>query len=226
MSGSKRLMLRRSAVALAVVGVVAFGSLFLYAHLLNERAEGMVRTAYELSDQERIPVLADIRKRFGKRLKQLDGCPPSECTYTVVLSNRVLATLHIVPYTEMKSYFSVRDGVVSGNMVDYTTTVNDRYNVVSHVQIDFCKGCQMFAVHPWDQSSPLDTNGIVEIGKEASAQDRRTVLSLNTSCLTKLGGCGSIADLLPTVWRQTPSKRIACKIQNDKGLIEKPANWP
>ena len=192
----------------------------------NERAETMVRTAYELSDQKQIRVLADLRNRFGKRLKQFDGCPPSECAYTVVLSNRVLAALHIVPYTEMKSYFSVRDGVVLGNMVDYTTTINNRYNVVSHVQIDFCKGCQTFAIHPWDQSSPLDTNGLVEIGSEASAQNRRTVLSLNTRCLTKVGGCDSIADLLPTVWQQTASKRIACKIRNDQGFIEKPANWP
>jgi uncharacterized protein YceK len=108
-------------------------------------------------------------------------------------------------------------------MVDYITAVNGRYNVVSHVQIDYCKGCQMFAIHPWDQSSPLDTNGLVEIGSEASPQDRHTVLSLNTSCLTKVGGCGSIADLLPTVWQKTASKRIACKLQNDKGFIEKPA---
>jgi len=217
------LMIRRLAIAIAVVGVVAFASFFLYAHLLNERAETMVRTAYELSDQKQIPVLADLREHFGKRLTR---CPPSECDYAVFLSNRVLAALHIVPYTEMKSYFFVRDGVVLGSMVDYITTVNDRYNVVSHVQIDFCKGCQTFAIHPWDQSSPLDTNGLVEIGNEASAQNRRTVLSLNTHCLTKLGGCDSIADLLPTVWQQTASRRIACKIQNDKGFIATPADWP
>jgi hypothetical protein len=226
MSVSTRLMILRLAIAVAAMGLAAFGSFFLYAYLLNEQAETMVRTTYELSDQKQIPVLADIRKRFGKRLKEFDGCPPSECAYAVVLSNRVLAALHIVPYTEMKSYFSVRDGVVLGNMVDYTTTINNRYNVVSHVQIDFCKGCQTFAIHPWDQSSPLDANGLVEIGSEASAQNRRTVLSLNTRCLTKVGGCDSIADLLPTVWQQTASKRIACKIRNDKGLIEKPANWP
>ena len=186
----------------------------------------MVRTAYELSDQKQIPTLAEIQERFGKGLKRLDACPPSECSYTVVLSNRVLAALHVVPYTEIESYFWVRNGMVLENMVNYTTKVNHRYNVVSHVQVDFCKGCQTFAIHPWDESSPLDTNGLVEIGNEASAQDRRTVLALNTRCLTKLGGCDSVADLLPTVWEQTANKRIACKIRNDRGFIEKPANWP
>ncbi len=116
--------------------------------------------------------------------------------------------------------------MVLENMVNYTTKVNHRYNVVSHVQVDFCKGCQTFAIHPWDESSSLDTNGLVVIGNEASAQNRRTVLALNTRCLTKLGGCDSIAALLPTVWQQTANKRIACKIRNDRGFVEKPADWP
>ncbi len=96
----------------------------------------------------------------------------------------------------MESYFNVRDGVVLVGMVDFATTVNHRYSVVSHVQIDFCKGCGMFAIHPWDQFAPLDTNGLVEIGTEASAQNRRSVLSLNTRCLTALGGCANIAELI------------------------------
>ena len=226
MSVSKKLMIRRLAIALAIVGAVALGSLLLFVHLLNKKADIIVRTAYELSDQKQTPTLADIRERFGKRLRQVDGCPPTQCVYTVVLSNRVLAALHFVPYTEMKSYFWVRDGVLLGTMVDYTTTVNHRYNVVSHVQIDFCNWCQMVAIHPWDQSSPLDTNGLIEIGSESSAQNRRTALSLNISCLTRVRGCDSVADLLPTVWRQTANKRIACKLENDKGFVEKPANWP
>ncbi len=84
-------MIRRLGIAVAAAGVVAIGSLFLYARLLNERAETMLRTVYELSDHKQIPALADIQQRFGNRLKRLNGCPPSECAYTVVLSNRVLA---------------------------------------------------------------------------------------------------------------------------------------
>jgi hypothetical protein len=34
-----------------------------------------------------------------------------------------------------------RDGVVLGNMLNYTTTVKRRHRIVSNVQIDFCKGC-------------------------------------------------------------------------------------
>jgi hypothetical protein len=50
-------------------------------------------------------------------------------------------------------------------MVDYTTLVDHRHSIVAHVQIDLCSECQMFAIHPWSESSELDTNGLVEIGK-------------------------------------------------------------
>jgi len=221
-SVSKRLM--RRALAIVIVGAVAFSSLLLYANLLKKRAESIVRMAYELCGQQQAPTLADIRRRFGTQLKQLDGCPHSLCAYRVMLSNRVLASLHLASYTQMESYFLVRDGTVLGDMVNYSTTVNQRYTVVAHVQIDFCRGCQMVAIHPWDQSSPLDTNGLVEIGNEASPHNRRTVLSLNTACLTRIGGCHSVADLLPTVWQQTSNGRIACKIENDRGFAQKPAD--
>ncbi|MCU1304479.1 MAG: hypothetical protein JWQ87_4763 [Candidatus Sulfotelmatobacter sp.] len=39
-------MIQRLAIVVAVLGGVAFGSLSLYAHLLNERAETMVRTGF------------------------------------------------------------------------------------------------------------------------------------------------------------------------------------
>jgi hypothetical protein len=97
------------------------------------------------------------------------------------------------------------------------TTVNRRNTVVSHVQIDFCGDCQSFSIHPWDAAAPLDTNGIVEISSAVSAHSRRTVLSLNTNCLTKLNGCQSVADLLPAVWRQTVDSKIACVIQTTEG---------
>jgi len=219
-------MIQRLMIAVAAVGLLALCSLLLYTRLLNQQAEFLLRTVYELSQQEHIPTLTNLRERFGSKLKQMDGCTVSKCGYTVELSNRVLATFRIVPYSEIKSYFWVKNGLVDGTMVDYTTTINRRYSVVSHVQIDLCTGCQTFAIHPWDNSSPLDTNGIVEIGKEASAQNIRTVLSFDTRCLSKFGGCESVADLLPTVWQRTPNKQIACRIHNDRGFVAKPANWP
>jgi hypothetical protein len=184
----------------------------------------MVRTAYELSEQKQTPTLAQLRERYGNRLKQVDGCAGSNCAYTVTLSNRFLAALRLALYTEIKSYFRVRDGAVLGNMLDYTTLVDHHYSVVAHVQTDFCDTCEAFAIDPWTESSPLNTNGVVMIGNQRRTS-KRTVLSLNTRCLTSRG-CNTVADLLPTVWRRTADDRIACRIQTDKGWIEKPAGWP
>lgn len=222
---SNRMVIRRLTIAVAFAVLIACGSLYLWSRLLNQRARTIVDTAFELTEQHQPPTVADIEKRFGSTLR-LDECRASECGYRVVVSNRVLAALQIVPHTEMESYFWAKDGVVFRNMVDYATTVNRRYRVVSHVQIDFCGGCQAVDIHPWDAASPLDTNGLVGIGSEATAQNRRTILSINTGCLTRLGGCQTVADLLPAAWRRTADGKIACVIQNDRGFVEKPANWP
>jgi hypothetical protein len=214
-------VIRRSSIAIAVVVLIACGFLLWYRHVLNKRAQVILRAAFELSEKQ-APTLSDIQKHFGQELR-VEECRASDCAYRVAVSNRVLAVLHLAPYTEMESHFWVRNGVVLMNMLNYTTTVNRRNTVVSHVQIDFCGDCQSFSIHSWDAASPLDTNGIVEIGSAVSAQSRRTVLSLNTDCLTKLNGCQSVADLLPAVWRQTVDSKIACVIQNDRGFVEKPA---
>lgn len=218
-------MIRRGTVALVAMSLALASLLLLYVHLLNRRAERVLENVFELSQQQPLASLADLQQRFGKELTAMHDCPDSECTYTVVLSNRVLAATRIVPYAEMKSYFWVKQGLVLSVMVDYRT-VGRRNSVVSHVQIDFCAGCQTFAVDPWGISSPLGTNGMVEIGKEASAQNIRKVLSLDTRCMTKFGGCQSVGDLLPTVWQRTQENLIACRIQNDRGFVVKPANWP
>jgi hypothetical protein len=217
-------VIRRLVVAVTLAALIASGSVFWYLHLLTKQARFIVATAYELSLAKQTPTVADIRQRFGSGLR--DECVGSECSYTAIVSNRVLAALHIVPYTELQSYFWTRDGVVLENMLNYTTTVNHRYRIVTHVQIDFCKGCGYLGVHPWDAASPLDTNGLVQIGNGSSAQSLRSVLSLNTDCFTKYNGCQSVADLLPTVWKQTAEMKIACTLQNDKGFVEKPTNWP
>lgn len=218
-------MIHRLLLGAGLIAAIACGSLFPYTQYLAKSARFLVQTTYELSEEKQPPSVASIQERFGNRLR-LDECRGSECAYTVILSNRGLSALHIVPYTEMHSYFWTRDGVVLRNMLDYTTTVRHGHRIVSHVQIDFCKECQMVAIHPWDSDSPLDTNGLVMIGSEASSQSHSTVLSVNTGCLAKIGGCRSVAELLPAVWKETADAKIACVIQNDRGTVEKPVNWP
>lgn len=205
--------------------MLAIGAVFLYSRLLGARSEDLLRSAYEISQHRPNPTVGDLREHFRSHLKQVGWCPPTECAYTVTISNKVLAVLRLAPYTEISSYFYIRDGVVREDMVNYTT-VSHGHSIVAHVQVDICSECQGFAIHPWSESTPLDTNGLVEIGSQSSAQNIRAVLLLNTACLTSFGGCRTVADLLPSVWRRTPDGAIACTIANDRGMVQKPASWP
>jgi hypothetical protein len=182
----------------------------------------MVAIAHQLSEQSEPATLAELRGLYGDKLKRVD-CHGSDCEYTATLSNGLLAALGIAPYTELKSSFWLTDDVVREHMLDYSTLVGHRYNVVVHIQIDFCETCQSFSVDPWTATSPLTANGTAEIGIKTPDTSRRIALSLNTTCLIR-GGCSSIADLLPAVWVKA-GDRLECKIANDKGWVEKPAGW-
>jgi len=120
-------VIRRLIVAVTVAALIACGSVFWYLHLITKRAHFIVATAYELSQAKQTPTVANLRQRFGSGLR--DECVGPECSYTVTVSNRVLAALHIVPYTELQSYFWTRDGVVLENLLNYTTTVNRRHRI-------------------------------------------------------------------------------------------------
>jgi hypothetical protein len=218
-------MMKRLSIVIGAVAMLAIVAFFLYSRFLRARSEGLLQSAYEFSQQRPNPTVRDLRQRFRSRLKQVEGCPPTECAYTVTISNKVLAALHLAPYTEISSYFHVKNGVVLGDMVNYTT-VSHGHSIVAHVQVDICSECQGFAIHPWSESTPLDTNGLVEIGSQSPPQSIRTVLLLNTACLTGFGGCKTVADLLPGVWKRTPDGAIACTIVNDRGMVQTTAGWP
>lgn len=209
---------------IAVAVCVAIFSLYIYSQLLTKRAEALVQATYELSNRRGAPpTLAVLQSGFGGQLQQMEGCAPSQCSYEVFLSNRCLASLKIVPYTELRSQFWVRDGVINGNMLDFTTRVHDRYSIVVHAQTDF-KDTDEFYVHPWGDSTPMDTNGLVAITAGAPLEKKKIALALNLSCLTKIGGCSTVADLLPTVWRLKANGNIDTRIQNHEGFIDAPTS--
>jgi hypothetical protein len=213
--------------AAAVLLLVAVAACALYAHLLKTRTESLINSAYELSNRPAnahgLPFTI-VRARYGKELKQLPGCTASDCGYEVVLTNRVFSFLHVLPYTELRSYFWVRNGAVIENMLDYTTAINRRSTVVAHATIQYCSDCTTFYLHPWSDSSPLDTNGFVSIGSASASPEKRRVLSLNPACMTRLRGCASLAELLPTVWEWT-GDAIRCRIPNNEGMVDAPPGW-
>jgi hypothetical protein len=209
----------------AIIVLAIVTGFFLYTHRLRKRAESLVSGTYELSNYKG-PITAEVLKeRFGSSLKASPDCKPAFCAYDVVVTNRFLARARLVPYTELRSEFWLRNGIVYENMLDYMTSVRGRYNVVAHAAIGF-NDDPYFAVHPWDSSAPLDSNGLAHVSATLSNSRKLTVLSLDTGCLTKLGGCTSIAELLPSVWQRTMNSQIKCVVPNNEGWVIGPADWP
>jgi hypothetical protein len=209
-----------------IVLVAIIACLSLYCYMLRRRAESIVHSAYELSHyQKNFLTSAELKRRYGNDLKPLQECSSSFCAYEVVITNRVLAVLGVVPYTELRSEFWMRNDIVYENMLDYTTTVHGRYTIVAHSAIGYNEDAY-FSVHPWDASAPLDTNGFAHISAALSDSQKQTVLALDTGCLTKIGGCTSIAELLPSVWQPTTNGQIRCIVSNHEGFVIAPADWP
>ena len=216
-------MARSLALASAVAVILAVLSLSLYGYWISGRARLMLRTAQEFSAQKAPPSVDEIRQRFGARL-QLDYCGAHSCSYKVTVSNRVLAILGLTPYTHLQSNFLVRNGLIEENLMDYTATVRDRVTVTAHAGVRFDQGC-VFALDPWEDSSPTNSNGLADIAQACPGAEKSAVLNLNVSCLTKLGGCSTIADLLPTMWEQSRDGTIRCRIPSCEGFVHPPAGW-
>jgi len=213
-------LIRRTLLAIATVGGVALVALLFYAHLLQTRAESLIRISRELSDFRGSPLtLATLESKLGRRLRPVESCTPSGCGYELELSNNPLAILRIVPATQLRAYFWLRDGVVEESLLDYTTHPDFRDSIVVHSQMDFNDG-NSFYLHPWGNSAPLDTNGLVVISSGSAEDKKKAALALNVSCLTKPGGCSTVADLLPTIWERTTNQKIRSRLPNHEGYMD------
>jgi hypothetical protein len=192
--------------------VLSFGVLAIYSYRLKFRADRLVRVSDELSRQEYPPTLDEIRQQFGTELKQPDPCTPSGCGYEIILSNRLLAEIHMAPFTALRSYFWVRDGVLDGNMLVFWAADSQGRLAKVDIQTKYCDRCDSFTVVPCAGSIESDISGSVEIGYKSVAADRRAAFALDTSCLTKHAGCSTVAELLPPIWQRRTINSMTCRV--------------
>jgi len=210
------------AIALAVLACCTLG---IDSYRLRRSADAVVRVAYELSQKGQTPTLQEVRRRFGSALKQPDPCTAYGCGYQIMLYNRVLAAVHL-PHSVLRSYFWARNGVIDDNRLEFWTVGSQGVMALSYVEVKYCDRCDSVVIVPSEGSSPLSTTGSVEIGSASSANMKRIALALDTGCLTRLGGCTSIAELSPKVWQQTLSRTISCRIPTHEGVIDKSSDQP
>jgi hypothetical protein len=206
-------IIHRVVLFAALIALLAVCALGIYSRELKQRADYVVRTSYELSQRDNPPTVEEVRQRFRSNLNQPNPCTSDGCGYDFVISNRVLAALHLVPYTALRSEFWAKNEVMQSNDLVL-------WGPSYVVDIQVSKKCSLFLVVPGDDSSHAVVSGSIGVDSGATTGTKRTALGINTGCLTKLQGCSSIAEALPTVWEQTPERTLHCRIPNRDGIFE------
>jgi hypothetical protein len=196
--------------------VVGLSFIWAYSLELEHRANHLVRVCYEFSERVKPPSLEEIRNAFGSDLQQLGPCSNDGCGYEVNVSNGLLHAFHLVPYTNLRTQFWEQKGVMQSNSVYFYSMPHS----VVDVLVKYCSGCDSPSVFPYKNHS-RSSSGYVEIDMSASAIARSKALGLDTACMTRWGGCASIAQLLPTVWQKAEQDTVNCIIPNHNGTFDR-----
>jgi hypothetical protein len=166
-----------------------------------------------------------LRQRNGNRLLML-GCNQQLCQYEMSVSNRSIAKLHLVPYTEMNVWFTLHEGTLQVAMLEYRAALPRSSSPVVHIQQDICARCgASFDVNPHG-TSPQMWNGFVELDSLATPQQRDGAFALNLKCLTRIRGCRDIVDLLPAVWAHTGPGLISSRLVGLSQILEESHGFP
>jgi hypothetical protein len=157
-------------------------------------------------------------------------CKPEGCSYQFELNNRALSNIRWTPFAEIQTSIWVEKGYVRSTIVDFTSAANESHSIVSHLFIQdddnpipgLDEAELEFDLHPWEESSAADTNGIVGVSPRSFRAHEAAVLGFDVGCLTRIGGCRTVAALLPAVWEVRNDGRIRCRMQNHEGFVEDP----
>jgi hypothetical protein len=202
---------------IAAVSCLIAGLCFLWAYSLEvqHRANRLVRICYRFSEHGKAPSLEEIRKAFGSDLQQIGPCSHDGCGYEVNVSNGLLYRLRIAPYTNLRTQFWEEKGIMQSNSVYYYTMPHANLSVL----VKYCRACDPPNLYPYENASTFFT-GYVEIDLSAPDIARKKAFGMNTTCLTRWGGCDSTAQLLPTVWQKAGQNTVRCIIPNREGAFD------
>jgi hypothetical protein len=166
--------------------------------------------------------------KYGRsNFKHSDACTFHFCTYELDVSNRDLAKLHLVPYTEMKTWFTVERGQLVLGLVEYRTALKGPNSPVVHVQQGICaNGCGVrFDVNPHGTDKQM-WNGLVEFNPKAAQSEKDAALAFNLDCFFSFGGCKDIAELLPAVWQHRGNEAVASRFAGLSQRLEESHGGP
>lgn len=220
LSGSKSSMRlsRRAALSALILPVLTAGTLSIYALQLRREADGLIAIAYSLSRHGPPPTVEMLRQRFGSALRQSAPCSEGGCGYELVVSNRVLAALHLAPPTTLLVEFWARKGIVDVNGLQYWTVNRQGRMILSYVTVKYDDSFDWFMVGPHENNASLESTGSLEISYRSTEHLKQMALAFDAGCLTRWRGCTNIAELSPDVWQQTSARTLRCQIPNCDGM--------
>src|SRR5258706_10590220 len=102
----------RFVIIAALCPLIALCFIWVYSLELEHRANRLVRACYKFSARGKPPSLEEIRNIFGSDLQQLGPCSSDGCGYEVNVSNDLLHSLRLVPYTNLRTQFWEEKGIM------------------------------------------------------------------------------------------------------------------
>ena len=168
-----------------------------------------------------------LQRKYGSKLRHIEGCTQQFCQYEINLSNRTVSALRIVPYTELNVWFTVYKGSVQIAMLEYRTALRGPQSPVVHVHEGLCAhGCGVrFDVSPHGTTQQM-WNGLVTFDTRATPQQRDAALALNLDCFARIGGCKDIIELVPTVWTRTGPSTVTSRLVGLSQQLEESHGFP
>jgi hypothetical protein len=217
-------------LAVVVLALLSWDAVWTIRQMLAQQGRELLTTLGDLSESRDFGA---VQSKYGTRLHQLPHCEPGECSYEIVINNRLLAAMHLSTFTELRARFYVSHKDLMTSLLDYRTAPRGEAGSIVHVQTVYscAASCSYFDVHPWQDTSlnlsrinpwegSSSNNGIVDFGYATGRINRTTALSLNLDCLTGEERCDNIAQLLPTVWKNVDIRLVRCRIPNQTGTVE------
>jgi hypothetical protein len=148
-----------AAACCLIAGLCFIGA---YSFELQHRANRLVRICYEFSERGKPPSLEEIRTAFGSDLQQLGPCSHDGCGYEVNVSNGLLHTLRIAPYTNLRTQFWEEKGGMQSNNVYFYSVPHGMVDLL----VKYCRACDPPNMYPYESASASFT-GYVEIDLSA-----------------------------------------------------------
>lgn len=216
------------ALAILICGLLSWATVWRTKQTLVQDSRELLATVQALSQSRDF---AGVQRKYGTRLRQLPHCERGACSYEIVISNKVLAIVHLSTYVEIRARFDVSQADLTTSMLEYRTAPSRGIGSIVHAQIDYscAASCSHFYIHPWEDTGlnlngtwegTSSNNGIVEFGYSTNPANRKAALSLNLECLTGAQRCTNISQLLPTLWTTVHGDLVRCRIPNETGEVE------